>query len=162
MFDEYERKRDSGLAPTTTSSKQESDSVRTVDEGSASALGIGLPISFNSTVSPATPPATMASSQGEVATGGQKEEPGLSATKLSKVDSKESRGRFSRPSSRSNSTPETPNKQEEFAPLTTPIPTDSLLDEGFLDGLSFSKRGSIMFGGKKAVNGQARAVAGRR
>ena len=28
--------------------------------------------------------------------------------------------------------------------------------------LSFSKRGSVMLGGKKVVNGQARATAGRR
>jgi hypothetical protein len=31
-----------------------------------------------------------------------------------------------------------------------------LLDDNFLDNMSFSKRGSMMLGGKKAVNEQAR------
>ncbi|KAK4111235.1 RabGAP/TBC [Canariomyces notabilis] len=37
-------------------------------------------------------------------------------------------------------------RSESFAPITTPIPEDSLWDE--LGNLSFSTRGSIMFGGK--------------
>ncbi|KFA81843.1 hypothetical protein S40288_01708 [Stachybotrys chartarum IBT 40288] len=37
-----------------------------------------------------------------------------------------------------------------FIPLAVSIPTDSLLDDDFLTGLSFSKRGSIMFGGQRA------------
>ncbi|KAJ2898754.1 TBC domain-containing protein [Zalerion maritima] len=38
-----------------------------------------------------------------------------------------------------------------FSPITTTIPTDTLVDEEFLAQLSFSKRGSVMLGGKKAV-----------
>lgn len=44
-----------------------------------------------------------------------------------------------------------PLRMEPFSPITTPIPTDSLLDEE-LAQLSFSKRGSIMFGGKRPAN----------
>jgi hypothetical protein len=54
---------------------------------------------------------------------------------------------------------------DEFTPITTPIPTDNLFGENFMDGLSFSNRGSVMFGGKKAVerpNPQARVTGGRR
>ena len=52
--------------------------------------------------------------------------------------------------------------EEDFAPITTQIPTDNLLDENFLQEMSFSKRGSMMLGGKKAVNAHARIHAGRR
>lgn len=40
---------------------------------------------------------------------------------------------------------------QPFAPLAISIPTDSLLDDAFMSGFSFSKRGSIMFGGKRAT-----------
>ncbi|KLU85338.1 TBC domain-containing protein [Magnaporthiopsis poae ATCC 64411] len=39
----------------------------------------------------------------------------------------------------------------EFLPITTAIPTDSLLEDDFLTQLTFSHRGSVMFGGKRAV-----------
>jgi hypothetical protein len=39
---------------------------------------------------------------------------------------------------------------------------ESLLDEEFLGSLTFSKRGSVMLGGKKAVNGHVRTNGGRR
>jgi hypothetical protein len=39
-----------------------------------------------------------------------------------------------------------------FSPLNTPIPTDSLLEDDFLTALSFSKRGSIMLGGQRALS----------
>lgn len=42
-----------------------------------------------------------------------------------------------------------------FIPLAVSIPTDSLLDDDFLTGLSFSKRGSIMFGGQRALGTDA-------
>lgn len=37
-----------------------------------------------------------------------------------------------------------------FSPISVSIPTDSLLEEDFLTSASFSKRGSLMFGGKRA------------
>jgi hypothetical protein len=39
----------------------------------------------------------------------------------------------------------------QFSPLSISIPTDSLLDDAFMAGFSFSKRGSLMFGGKRAT-----------
>ncbi|TPX07879.1 uncharacterized protein E0L32_010454 [Thyridium curvatum] len=39
---------------------------------------------------------------------------------------------------------------KDFTPINTSIPTDKLLEDDFLTKLSFSKRGSVMFGGKRA------------
>lgn len=38
-----------------------------------------------------------------------------------------------------------------YSPLTLSFPTDDLLDDDFIAGLSFSKRGSVMFGGQRAL-----------
>ncbi len=38
----------------------------------------------------------------------------------------------------------------DFAPIDTNIPTESLIDDDTLTSLTFSKRGSLMFGGKRA------------
>lgn len=38
-----------------------------------------------------------------------------------------------------------------FSPLTTPIPTDNLLEDDFITQLSFSNRGSILFGGHRTI-----------
>ena len=37
-----------------------------------------------------------------------------------------------------------------FSPISVSIPTDSLLEDDFLTNINFSKRGSLMFGGKRA------------
>lgn len=42
----------------------------------------------------------------------------------------------------------------EFLSITTTIPTDGLLEDDFLTQLTFSHRGSVMFGGKRAVGKQ--------
>ena len=39
----------------------------------------------------------------------------------------------------------------EFLPLEVSLPSQSLLDDDFLAGFSFSKRGSVMFGGQRAL-----------
>ena len=39
----------------------------------------------------------------------------------------------------------------QYSPLAIAIPTDSLIDDDFMAGFSFSKRGSIMFGGRRAT-----------
>ncbi|KAF4628602.1 hypothetical protein G7Y89_g9553 [Cudoniella acicularis] len=123
-----EKKRDSGLAPTT-SSKAREGSINTIEENV-----LGFTINFNSnpeftTIAP-TRPVT---------------------PKFTKTNSTASSSRWRRATSkRSIRTPKTsppPGKavqEEEFSPITTPIPTDSLLDGDFLDQISFSKRGSIM------------------
>ena len=78
-----------------------------------------------------------------------------------------SMSRWRKPDSRTGSVPKTPTsatatEEEEFSPITTLIPTDSLLDAEFLDQVSFSKRGSLMLSGKKAINGKSRPIGGRR
>jgi hypothetical protein len=145
-----ERKRDSGLAPTT-SSKAREGSVNTSDGKEEGVLG-GFKIDFGSNIpanlresAPATP--KIRKSESVTSSGG-------------------SMSRWRKPGSRKGSLPKTPPakmaspSEEEFSPITTPIPTDSLLDEEFLETLSFSKRGSMMLGGKKAVT--ARQNLGRR
>jgi hypothetical protein len=142
-----ESKRDSGLAPTT-SSKAREGSVNTVEENI-----LGVKIDFNSSTQSTIPPQT----------------PVPSTPKITKSDSmgSGSMSRWRKPVSRKSSTPKTPrtpmstSTQEEFSPITTPIPTESLIDEEFLRGITFSKRGSMMLG-KKAVNGHARTNGGRR
>lgn len=140
-------KRDSGLAPTT-SSKAREGSVNTVDEFSSSRLSASISTSAVKVHSaPETPTKPL---------------PGV---KVKKSSSKGSNGshRWGRPSSSrsSNPNPKTPPttsksiSDEEFTPITTSIPTDSL-EEDFLGNLTFSKRGSVMLGGKKAVNRPAR------
>jgi hypothetical protein len=149
---EEERKRDSGLAPTT-SSKAREGSVNTV--GTIEENALGVKIDFNSSSAqereaeveaPATPRMKKSESPGE---------------------REGSMHRWMKAVSRKSSTPQTPTskdteEKESFSLITTPIPTDSLLDEGFLETISFSKRGSMMFGGKNAVNGHARTNGGRR
>lgn len=155
MEDTDGSKRDSGLAPTT-SSKAREGSVNTLDENvpSKSALVIDFsPPPSGATVStPQTPTRTS------------------DTTNIVKSDSVRSGGMSSwrKPGSRNGNSPKTPRenktptKEEDFSPITTSIPTDSLLEEDFLDQITFSKRGSMMLGGKKAVNAQARINGGRR
>lgn len=154
-----ERKRDSGLAPTT-SSKAREGSLNT-GEGKEEGV-LGFKIEFGSSIPTSTPQSPSA----------QTSVPGTPKLKKSEssTSSAGSISRWRKPGSRKGSLPKTPPSnakmespsEEEFSPITTPIPTDSLLDAEFLDQLSFSKRGSIMLGGKKAVNGQARQNLGRR
>lgn len=134
-------KRDSGLAPTT-SSKAREGSVNTVDENAS-----GLSSSINT-------PAAKVQSAPETPT---KPLPEVKVTKSDSLRSENSH-RWGRPASSKSSNPKTAPKitrsasTEEFRPITTSIPTDSLLEDDFLDKLSFSKRGSVMLRGKKAIN----------
>ena len=150
-----ERKRDSGLAPTT-SSKAREGSLNTGDgkEKDEGVLG-RFKFDFGSSI-PAGGPASVPSTP-----------------KVKKSASVKSSGgsmsRWRKPGSRKGSLPKTPPRrkmvgpsEEEFTPITTPIPTDSLIEAEFLDQMSFSKRGSMMLRGKKAVEGQARQNHGRR
>ncbi|KAG6047014.1 hypothetical protein E4U39_000815 [Claviceps sp. Clav50 group G5] len=65
----------------------------------------------------------------------------------------------------SGTLPATPDLAAEFAHIAISIPTESLLDHDFMTGFVFSKRGSLMFGGKRAtmsaqsVDGAAAAAA---
>lgn len=142
-----ESKRDSGLAPTTSATTREG-SVKTTHEST-----LGVAINFDTSPekpaqnqiqsTPSTPLITKTQSWGS---GGS--------------------GHWKQPLSRHGSRPKTPTSAPattlEFSPISTHIPTDSLLEAEFLNQMSFSKRGSIMFGGKKAVNSQIRPLGGRR
>lgn len=150
---EDDKKRDSGLAPTT-SSKAREGSVNTVEENV-----LGIPINFNSPL-----PALNMSLPAEEPT----------SAPITPVTSREAKSPTSShfwkraksvKSVRSPTTTATSpgsKSAEEFSLITTPIPTESLLEEGFLNQLSFSKRGSVMLGGKKAVDGHLRPNVGRR
>jgi hypothetical protein len=153
LQEEDEWKRDSGLAPTT-SSKAREGSVNTVEENTPV---VSMKLHSNSISESKSIPHTPTHV--------------LSSTALAKSEStgSGSASRWRRPgSSRKGTNPETPSKkmkstsEDQFSPITTSIPTESLLEEDFLDKLSFSKRGSMMLGGKKAVDRQPRVSGGRK
>jgi len=56
----------------------------------------------------------------------------------------------------------TSTSAEEFSPIMTQIPTDAQLELDFINHITFSNRGSVLLGGRKAVKGQARLQGGRR
>ncbi|CAG8954424.1 hypothetical protein HYFRA_00006051 [Hymenoscyphus fraxineus] len=155
---EDDKKRDSGLAPTT-SSKAREGSVNTVEENV-----LGVPINFNS---PPPVPTLKMSLPAEDA-------PNAPISPITPTASREPKSPSSVKSFwkkatsvrsvRSPAASASPASQsaEGLSLITTAIPTESLLEEGFLSQLSFSKRGSVMLGGKKAVNGHLRPNGGRR
>ncbi|TVY94041.1 TBC domain-containing protein [Lachnellula willkommii] len=158
-----EKKRDSGLAPTTTTT-----SWSTVREGSLNAPSTeknALGFTINVDASPPPPIAPLEPAQ----TYSPPKTP--ANNKIVKKSYSMSGSRWRRPTSKgskkSGAPPKTPTSagkdaEEHYSPITTNIPTDSLLEADFLTSISFSKRGSIMLGGKKAVNGHARPQGGRR
>jgi hypothetical protein len=152
-----ESKRDSGLAPTTSSSKVCEGLVKYKYKDAIDENVLGFSINFNSTI--VTSPRTFAETPAQVSTT-------PNTTKSESVHSSASKLRWKRPVLGKISLPKSPtnraNTSEKFSLITTPIPTDSLLDEEFLDQLSFSKRGSMMLGGQKAVEVQPRENVGRR
>ncbi|KAH8596834.1 rab-GTPase-TBC domain-containing protein [Bisporella sp. PMI_857] len=151
LEDKDEWKRDSGLAPTTTSSKEREGSVNTLESNATNVLGVTI----NFEASPESPPKSTAVS----VTGEQ--EPVSPQTTMSKSGSLSGAGSRWKKAGSTPHVRSTPTSAEDFS-ITTTIPTDRLLEEDFLDQLSFSKRGSMMLGGKKAVNGHARPSGGRR
>ncbi|TVY26487.1 TBC domain-containing protein [Lachnellula hyalina] len=156
-----EKKRDSGLAPTTTSSS-------TAREGSLKVVSteknvLGVAINFDSPPPPPTAPLEPAQTYSP--------SKNLANTKIVKKSYSMSGARWRRPTSKgsrkSGAPPKTPTSagkdtEEQYSPITTTIPTDSLLEADFLASISFSKRGSILLGGKKGINGHARPQGGRR
>ncbi|KAL5318486.1 hypothetical protein ACEPPN_013547 [Leptodophora sp. 'Broadleaf-Isolate-01'] len=146
-----EGKRDSGLAPTTSSRAREG-SVNTTD-AIEEEVSLGVEIDFDKSskvVSPLQSPTQASTSKvitksPSIGSGSMRWKPG---------SRKSSNGRVSGA--------EKTDEEKEFVPITTDIPTDEFLDEEFLRTLSFSKRGSVMLGGRKVVNGHARANVGRR
>lgn len=140
-------KRDSGLAPTTSTFARDG-SLEAADDRSLNAAtsGILTPLA----VAPKTPIMVKSDSSSTIG-----------KWRMANLGKKDSRV----------DTPKTPESgatktfstsDEEFSPITTPIPTDKQLHLDFMDKVTFSNRGSVLLGGKKAVNGQARTQVGRR
>ncbi len=164
-----ERKRDSGLAPTTASSRKGGRSERsfgvgegsimTVEEGDGVVASpeelLGVRIDFDTS---ASPPKSSGSGTAKAST--ERAQP------IEKVESAGSGNRLRKKRSLQQAPPK--EEQQEFQPIETDIPTESLLSEDFLDKMTFSNRGSVMLGGKKVrpssakENGQARINGGRR
>ena len=164
-----EGKRDSGLAPTTSSkgiggSGREGSLNSTITrEQEEKDFVLGFEMDFNTNTVYSSPLA-MSVKEPQTPTG----------TGMSKRTSNESLvsgKRLGRRGSNTNgnATPKTPKSQTraevespDFSPITTTIPSAS---EGFGEdfmNMSFSKRGSVMLGGRKAVNGHLRHNGGRR
>jgi hypothetical protein len=159
---QHENKRDSGLAPTTTTTSSKAAREGSPNSASVKENVLGFTINFNSSSLPIA-----------LSESAQTTSPPRTPTNpnIVKKSYSMSGSRWRRPSSKGSRTsgaaPKTPTSagkdaEEQFSPITTAIPTDSLLDADFLNSLSFSKRGSIMLGGKKAVNGHSRPYGGRR
>ncbi|QSZ29645.1 hypothetical protein DSL72_004161 [Monilinia vaccinii-corymbosi] len=165
-------KRDSGLAPTTSSIVRDREgSVNTVDNDS-NVLGINInfdsKLTMENTGASSTPPAQSSNAQlptpssspsifmkNESGSGG-----GSSTTTPGSLKGWRIRNSRPKTSAGTGKSPEIP--EEDYSPITTPIPSETLLEDDFMQSMSFSKRGSMMLGGKRAVNGQARINATRR
>lgn len=149
-------KRDSGMVSCGTVSEKATEGSM-LDEGQGSSvLGVKIDFESSSTLLPqVSPPIERPPLQAKIP--GE----GLQRGSTGSVSLSGWRRKGSVPK-----TPKTPadrgEEGEGFTPITTPVPTESFLEQEFLDSISFSKRGSIMLGGKKAVNGHARLKGGRR
>lgn len=125
-------KRDSGLAPTESTGPREGSFMGVEEQSSIIATA-------NGAASPHTPNT-------------------LQTPSLKKSDSSTTTtgSRWKKNSGKTESTPKTPD--DEFSPLTTPIPSSTQLGLDFMNDISFSKRGSVLLGGKRvAAKGQTRA-----
>lgn len=151
-----ETKRDSGLTGTASSKARESSVMTDDDAGNILGVRIDFDASSSNGETPLSP-ATNMSTEGSRPSTSRSEE-GRKGS-LSKWRPRPGIRKSS--SSRKNIRGDDGEPGDVFT-ITTAIPTEGLLEEDFLDKLSFSKRGSMMLGGKKAVNGHARLNGGRR
>jgi len=154
LVDREDSKRDSGLAPTT-SSKTREESANTDGDSASNFLGVSIDFS--------PPPQATNINLPQVST---REPVAVSMSKSEGVGSG-SLNKWISPSPKDNLLQTPPAKSTSTSTdvpfsITTPIPNESLLEEDFLEQLSFSKRGSMMLGGKKAVKGHERVNGGRR
>ncbi|KAF5868911.1 putative tbc domain-containing protein [Botrytis fragariae] len=164
-------KRDSGLAPTTSTSARDCEggsinrhSFNTVDNDNV----LGININFDSKVAMAEPSST--SSTPQVQLSDVQSPASLKSPSFMKNESLGSSAGSLKRWKTKNGNSKTPTNtgksieisDEQFSPITTPIPGESLLEDDFMQSMSFSKRGSIMLGGRKPINAQARTNATRR
>ncbi|TGO07158.1 hypothetical protein BTUL_0317g00010 [Botrytis tulipae] len=164
-------KRDSGLAPTTSTSARDCEggsinrhSFNTVDNDNV----LGININFDSKVAMTEPSSTSSTPQVQLSdvqspaslispSFMNNESLGSSAGSLKRWKTKNGNSKSPTKTGKSMEIPD-----EQFSPITTPIPGESLLEDDFMQSMSFSKRGSIMLGGRKPINAQARTNATRR
>lgn len=141
------KKRDSVLAPVrSSSSRATNSSIRTVDDDV-----LGITINFDPT--PEASSSNIAESAPQIQTRQSTRTTNATSSSFKRENTDSRKSTASKVAPRTSSSRST---NEEFAPLTTYIPTESLIDGGFLDQITFSRRGSVMLRGKKAVNGNAR------
>lgn len=128
-------KRDSGLAPTESTGPREG-SISVIDERNS------IIAPANDTVDPYPPNDLYVSDK-------KKSDDSTTTTVSSWKKNADQRA----------ATPKTPDN--DFSPITTPIPSDNQLDLDFMSDMSFSKRGSVLLGGKRVVIGHTRGSSRR-
>jgi len=139
-------KRDSGLAPTESTAAREG-SLAAGDESSLFSPTSSSLVHTNSTMTPEPP----------------------KSPNFTKSDSSSTVSRW-RDSIKKADGPKTPQREgsktggsdDEFAPITTPIPTEDQLELNFMDQISFSHRGSVLLSGKKVRKERPREILTRR
>jgi hypothetical protein len=140
-------KRDSGLAPTESTAAREG-SLTAGDENSLFSPTSSSLAHTNSAMTPEIP----------------------ESLDLNKRDSSSTLSRWRRGSIKKENYPKTPQRQgnktrgsdDDFSPITTPIPTDGQLELNFMDKISFSNRGSVLLSGKKVRKEHSREILTRR
>ncbi|KAE8452453.1 hypothetical protein EG329_000355 [Mollisiaceae sp. DMI_Dod_QoI] len=158
--EDQRRKRDSGLAPTTSSKARTGSVAGSTIEVVEKELPLGVKIDFDSNSviankSQSAAPMFVPLLSNEPLKKSETRSSGVGSAKWRKPSSKKS----------NNNTAKSPTESafsEDYSPITTPIPTDNLIDDEWLRRIEFSKRGSIMLLGKNVLNGHARANATRR
>ncbi|KUJ15509.1 RabGAP/TBC [Mollisia scopiformis] len=141
---EEEKKRDSGLTTTTRSDPRSNSLAGSTLQDKERELGIVIDFDANSALANTVSLAPPMSAGDE---GLRKSE-----TKSSGIGSRW----------RKSSNKKRKSEAEDFTPLSTQIPTHSLIDDETLESIQFSKRGSLMLLGDRVRFGHARPYATRR
>lgn len=175
--DEEERKRDSGLAPTTSSITMKEGSLNTVDEGGRDVDKEGGAEASNTVLGnhdPALSPKGTSAERTSLAPSvpttpiTSKPESVRSASLRSPSIASSSMHRWKRPLSRKSSGAMSPGSIDEikpveaFKPIVMDIPTEKFVEEDFMQKVEFSKRGSIMVNLMNNPQARPRTEAGRK
>lgn len=143
--DENLTKRDSGLAPTTfTTTRHGSD--------------VTMPESISSIQRSSSP---LAIPQAASMTNIKDRESSAGSGKLRKSSAETTKRRTSKATDSTNIN-KASSLHRDFSPLMIPVPCDAHSGMDFMESLTFSNRGSVLLGGKKAVNEQLHPIANTR
>lgn len=132
-------KRDSGLAPTSSATDLKSCSTTTNNSPSA----------LTCTNSPRASATSLLNTPCEADNPDDVDKEGQIGVSNSKKTSKPASLRLDKHV----------GSDDDFSPLTTPIPTQGQLELKFMDQLSFSQRGSVLLEGKKAFDANGKGDA---